>query len=79
VFGNGPDWSGCLIAAAVGLLGALNKGIPTARRPVTEKIAERFAAHYINSEQAAGRSPTIRGLAAAAKSADMHTVVAFSG
>jgi hypothetical protein len=26
VFGNGPDWSGCLIAAAVGLLGALNKG-----------------------------------------------------
>ena len=44
----------------------------TARRPVTEKIAERFAAHYINSEQAAGRSPTLRGLEAAAKSADMH-------
>ena len=50
-----------------------NAQVPTARRPVTEKIAERFAAHYIKSEQAAGRSPTLRGLeAAAAKSADMH-------
>ena len=49
-----------------------NAKVPTARRPVTKKIAERFAAHYINSEQAAGRSPTLRGLEAAAKSADMH-------
>ena len=46
--------------------------LSSTRRPVTEKIAERFAAHYINSEQAAGRSPTLRGLEAAAKSADMH-------
>ena len=49
-----------------------NVKVPTGRRPVTEKIAERFAAHYINSEQAAGRSPTLHGLEAAAKSADMH-------
>ena len=49
-----------------------NAKVPTARRLVTEKIAEHFAAHYINSEQAAGRSPTLRGLEAAAKSADMH-------
>ena len=34
-----------------------NAQVPTARRPVTEKRAERFAAHYIKSEQAAGRSP----------------------
>ena len=26
-----------------------------------QKIAERFAAQYINSEQAVGRSPTLRG------------------
>ena len=49
-----------------------NAKVPTARRPVTEKIAERFAAQYINSEQAAGSSPTLCGLEAAAKSADMH-------
>jgi hypothetical protein len=36
-----------------------NAQVPTARRPVTEKRAERFAAHYIKSEQAAGRSPTL--------------------
>ena len=44
----------------------------TARRPVTKKIAERFAADHINSEQAAGRSPTLRGLEAAAKNAGMR-------
>ena len=49
-----------------------NAKVPTGRRPVTEKIAERFAAHYINSEQAAGRSPTLRGLEAAAKNAGMR-------
>jgi hypothetical protein len=49
-----------------------NAEVPTARRPVTEKIAERFAADYIKSEQAAGRSPTLRGLAAAAKNAGMR-------
>jgi hypothetical protein len=49
-----------------------NAKVPTARRRVTKKIAERFAADYINSEQAAGRSPTLRGLEAAAKSADMY-------
>ena len=49
-----------------------NVKVPTGRRPVTEKIAERFAAHYINSEQAAGRSPTLRGLEAAAKNAGMR-------
>ena len=49
-----------------------NAKVPPARRRVTVKIAEHFAAHYINSEQAAGRSPTLRGLEAAAKSNDMH-------
>jgi hypothetical protein len=49
-----------------------NAKVPTARRPVTPKIAERFAADYIKSEQTAGRSPTLRGFEAAAKSADMH-------
>ena len=50
----------------------INAKAPTARRLVTKKIADRFAADHINSEQAAGRSPTLRGLEAAAKSADMH-------
>jgi hypothetical protein len=49
-----------------------NAKAPTARRPVTEKIAERFVVHYIDSEQAAGRSPTLRALEAAAKNAGMH-------
>jgi hypothetical protein len=49
-----------------------NAKAPAARRRVTEKNAERFAADYITSEQAAGRSPTLRGLEAAAKSADRH-------
>jgi hypothetical protein len=49
-----------------------NAKVPTAGRPFTEKNAARFAADYINSEQAAGRSPILRGLEAAAKSADMH-------
>jgi hypothetical protein len=44
----------------------------TSRRAVTKKIAERFADHYINSEQAAGRLPTLRGLEGAAKNAGMH-------
>jgi len=47
-----------------------NAKAPTAPRPVTEKIAKRFAADYIKSEQAAGRSPTLVGLEAAAKKAD---------
>jgi hypothetical protein len=44
----------------------------TAARRVTEKMAERFVANYINGEQAAGRSPTLVGLEAAAKKADMR-------
>jgi hypothetical protein len=43
-----------------------------AARPVTEKIAKRFVANYINGEQAAGRSPTLVGLEAAAKKAHMR-------
>ena len=50
----------------------INAEAPTARRPVTKKIAERFAADHINSEQAAGRSRTLRGLEAAAKNAGMR-------
>jgi hypothetical protein len=46
--------------------------VPTARRPVTEKIAKRFVTEYIKSEEAAGSSPTLRSLEAAAKSAHMH-------
>ena len=49
-----------------------NANAPTAPRPVTAKIAERFVANYINGEQAAGRSPTLVGLEAAAKKADMR-------
>jgi len=49
-----------------------NAKAPTAPRLVTEKIAERFVANYINGEQAAGRSPTLVGLEAAAKEADMR-------
>jgi hypothetical protein len=49
-----------------------NAEVPTARRPATKKIAERFAAAYIDSEQAAGSCPTLRGLEAAAKSAHLH-------
>ena len=49
-----------------------NANAPTAPRPVTEKIAERFVANYIDGEQAAGRSPTLVGLEAAAKEADMR-------
>jgi hypothetical protein len=44
----------------------------TAPQPVSEKKAERFAANYINGEQAAGRSPTLVGLEAAAKEARMR-------
>jgi hypothetical protein len=50
----------------------INAKAPTARRPFTKKTAERFAADHINSEQAAGRSPTLRGLEAAAKNAGMR-------
>jgi hypothetical protein len=49
-----------------------NGKAPTAPRPVTEKIAERFVADYIFGEQAAGRCPTLVGLEAAAKKADMR-------
>ena len=49
-----------------------NAQVPTARRPISKKLAEGFAASYICSEQTAGRSPTLRGLEAAAKSNDMH-------
>jgi hypothetical protein len=49
-----------------------NANAPTAPRPVTEKIAERFVTNYIDGEQAAGRSPTLVGLEAAAKKADMR-------
>ena len=45
---------------------------PVERRPATAKIAERFAANYINGEQAAGRSPTLVGLEAVAKEAGMR-------
>ena len=44
----------------------------TGSRPVTQKIAERFVADYINGEQASGRRPTLSGLEAAAKKAEMH-------
>jgi len=49
-----------------------NGKTPTAPRPVTQKIAERFVADYISGEQAAGRCPTLVGLEAAAKKADMR-------
>ena len=49
-----------------------NAKAPTARRPVTKKKAERFVANYIKAEQAAGRSPTLGGLEAAAKNAGMR-------
>jgi hypothetical protein len=45
---------------------------PTTPRPVTEKIAKRFVADYIHGEQAAERSPTLVGLEAAAKKANMR-------
>ena len=47
-------------------------GAPTdaKARIVTEKIAERFVADYIDAEQAAGRRPTLVGLEAAAKKAN---------
>ena len=48
-----------------------NAKAPRARR-LSKKLSEQFAADYINSEQAAGRSPTLRGLEAAAKSNGMH-------
>jgi hypothetical protein len=49
-----------------------NVKAPTERRPVTERTAERFVTSYSNSEQAAGKSPTLSGLEAAAKLAGMH-------
>ena len=49
-----------------------NATAPTAPRPVTEKIAMRFVADYIHAEQAAGEFPTLVGLEAAAKRADMR-------
>ena len=42
------------------------------RHALTEKKAERFVANYINAEQAAGRRPTLVGLEAAAKKANMR-------
>jgi hypothetical protein len=44
----------------------------TESRPITKKIADRFAARYINDEQAAGRRPTLSGLEAAAKNAGLR-------
>lgn len=49
-----------------------NAKAPTAPRPVTEKMAQRFVADFIHAEQAAGRSPTLVSLEAAAKKADMR-------
>jgi hypothetical protein len=49
-----------------------NDKAPAGPRRVTEKIAERFVANYINGAQAAGRSPTLFGLEAAAKEAGMR-------
>jgi hypothetical protein len=49
-----------------------NAKAPTAPRPVTEKVAERLVANYIDAEQAAGRRPTLVGLEAAAKKAGMR-------
>jgi hypothetical protein len=40
-------------------------------RPVTEKTAERFVDDYINSQQGQGRRPTLKGLEAAAKKANL--------
>jgi hypothetical protein len=50
----------------------INPKTPNAPRPVTEKIAERFVADYINGEQAAARHPTLVGLERAAKNARMR-------
>jgi hypothetical protein len=49
-----------------------NAKVPTARWPATKKKAEGFAADFIKSERAAGRSPTLSGLEAAAKNAGMR-------
>ena len=48
-----------------------NKTTP-ARRHVTKRIAEQFAANYIRTEQTSGRRPSLVGLEAAAKDARMH-------
>jgi hypothetical protein len=45
---------------------------PTTPRPVTQKIAERFVANYIDREKAAGRRPSLVGLEANAKKAGMR-------
>jgi hypothetical protein len=45
---------------------------PTTARPVTQKIAERFVANYIDREKAAGRRPSLVGLEANAKKAGMR-------
>jgi hypothetical protein len=50
----------------------INVGTTTAPRPVTEKEAERFVTRYIDGEHAAGRSPTLVGLEAAAREAEMR-------
>jgi hypothetical protein len=49
-----------------------NSKARTALRPVNQKIAKRFTANYVHGEQAAGRSPTLVGLEAAAKEAGMR-------
>jgi hypothetical protein len=52
--------------------GSINVKAPTSVRSVTKKIAERFVADYVSGEQASGRRPTLSGLEAAAKKADMR-------
>ena len=52
--------------------GPTNSKAPIAPRPVTENMAERLAAEYIIGEQAAGRCPSLAGLEAAAKKAEMR-------
>jgi hypothetical protein len=42
------------------------------QRPLTEKTAERFVDDYINNEQGRGRRPTIEGVQAAAKEAQLR-------
>jgi hypothetical protein len=49
-----------------------NTETPTARRPVTEKSAERFVVSYIDSEQAAEKRPTLANLESAANKAGMR-------
>jgi hypothetical protein len=50
-----------------------SSGVPVAaRRPLSERTAERFVPRFINDEMAAGRRPTLSRLEAAARQAGMR-------